>query len=131
MDFPKYGYRRVNQQLLREELWINHKKIYRIMREKGWLCRLLKKKWICTTDSNQKFAVCDNLIKDLKVDGITQFWVIDITYIHILICFIYLSVILYVFSHKTIKYTISRRLYTQLILLVLGLLLELKPAARL
>jgi putative transposase len=75
LDFPRYGYRRVTQQLKREGWVINHKKVHRIMREKGWLCRPQKKKWICTTDSNHKFAVYPNLIKELTVERINQLWV--------------------------------------------------------
>ena len=93
LDFPKYGYRRVTAQLNREGWRINHKKVHRIMREKGWLCRPRKKKWICTTDSNHRLPVYPNLIKDLNVNEINQLWVADITYIHILVCFIYLAVI--------------------------------------
>jgi transposase InsO family protein len=36
------------------------------------------------------------------VDGINQLWVADITYIHILVCFVYLAVILDVYSRKAI-----------------------------
>jgi len=46
LDFPKYGYRRVTEQLKREGWLINHKKVLRIMHEKGWLCQPRKKKWI-------------------------------------------------------------------------------------
>ena len=84
LDFPKYGYRRVTEQLKRERWLINHKKIHRIMREKGWLCRPRKKNWVCTTDSNHKLPVYPNLIKELTLDRINQLWVADITYIHIL-----------------------------------------------
>ncbi|MEJ2102504.1 MAG: IS3 family transposase [Desulfobacterales bacterium] len=38
--FRRYGYRRITQQLKREGWGINHKKVHRIMREKGWLCHL-------------------------------------------------------------------------------------------
>lgn len=64
------------------------------MREKNWSCRPLKKKWIATTDSNHKFRIYPNLTKDLVVERLNQVWVADITYIHILVCFIYLAVIL-------------------------------------
>jgi len=37
LEFPRYGYRRVTKQLYREGWTVNHKKVYRIMREKGWL----------------------------------------------------------------------------------------------
>ena len=116
LDFPKYGYRRVTQQLKREGWLINHKKVHRIMRERGWLCRPRKKKWVTTTDSNHKLPIYPNLIKDLTVERINQLWVADITYIHILVCFIYLAVILDVYSRKAIGYAISRNIDTQLTL---------------
>ena len=79
LDFPRYGYRRVTQQLKREGWLINHKKVHRIMREKGWLCRPRKKKWVCTTNSNHRLPVYPNLIKDLSIDGINQLWVADLS----------------------------------------------------
>ena len=124
LDFPRYGYRRVTQQLHREGWRINHKKVHRIMREKRWLCRPRKKKWICTTDSNHRLPVYPNLIKDLTVERINQVWVADLTYIHILVCFIYLAVILDVFSRKAIGYALSRNLDTQLTLSALRMAIE-------
>jgi putative transposase len=35
-EFPRYGYRKVTAQLHREGLLVNHKKIQRIMRERGF-----------------------------------------------------------------------------------------------
>jgi transposase InsO family protein len=116
LDFPKYGYRRVTEQIKREGWLVNHKKVHRIMCEKQWLCRPQKKKWVCTTDSNHKLPVFPNLIKDLTLNRINQLWVADITYIHILVCFIYLAVILDVYSRKAIGYAISRNIDTQLTL---------------
>ena len=83
LEFPKYGYRRVTKQLQREGWTINHKKVARIMREKGWSCRPRKRKWIHTTDSNHNFRVYPNLLHHRTVDGINQVWMADITYIHI------------------------------------------------
>jgi putative transposase len=34
-DFPSYGYRRITASLRREGIIINHKKVYRIMRQNG------------------------------------------------------------------------------------------------
>jgi len=116
LEFPRYGYRRVTKQLRREGWTVNHKKVARIMRERGWSCRPRKKKWICTTDSNHGFQVYPNLIKEQVFSGLNQVWVADITYIHILTCFIYLAVILDVYSRKAIGYAISRNIDTQLTL---------------
>ncbi len=86
LDFPRNGYHRVTKQLQREDWIINHKKVTRLLREKGWNCRPRKRKWICTTDSYHNFRVYPNPIQDRTVDSINQLWVADITYIHILLC---------------------------------------------
>ena len=116
LQYPKYGYRRITKQLHREGTIVNHKRVARIMRENGWSCRPAKKKWVRTTDSKHGYRVYPNLVKDLKVDDINQVWVADITYIHILVCFIYLAVIMDVFSRKVIGYALSRKIDTQLTL---------------
>jgi len=124
LEVPRYGYRRVTRQLKREGWRINHKKVARIMREKRWSCRPRKKRWIRTTESNHDFLVYPNLIKDRVVDGINQVWVADITYIHILSCFIYLAVILDVYSRRAIGYAISSNLDTQLTLTALRMAVQ-------
>ena len=124
LDFPRYGYRRVTKQLQREGWIINHKKVARIMREKGLSCRPQKRKWICTTKSNHNFRVYPNLIQDLTVDGINQLWMADITYIHILACFVYLAVILDVYSRKAIGYALSAHLNTELTLSALRMAID-------
>jgi transposase InsO family protein len=116
LEFSGYGYRRVTKQLHREGRIVNHKKVARIMREKGWLCRSRKKRWITTTNSKHGFETYPNLIKVLKISAINQVWVADITYIHILVCFVYLAVILDVFSRKAIGYALSRNINTALTL---------------
>lgn len=116
LEFAGYGYRRVTKQFHREGWIVNHKKVARIMREKGWLCRSKKKKWITTTSSNHGFEIYPNLIKGVKISAVNEVWVADITYIHILVCFVYLAVILDVFSRKAIGYALSRNIDTQLTL---------------
>jgi transposase InsO family protein len=86
------------------------------MREKSWSCLPRKKKWVTTTNSNHGFEIYPNLIKGLKITTVNQVWVADITYIHILVCFVYLAVILDVFSRKAIGYALSRNIDTRLTL---------------
>lgn len=116
LEFPRYGYRRVTEQLHRNGLIINHKRVARIMRENGLSCRPQKKKWIVTTNSKHGYKIYPNLVGDRVVDDLNQVWVADITYIHILVCFIYLAVILDVFSRKAVGYAISRNIDTALTL---------------
>jgi transposase InsO family protein len=77
---------------------------------------MIRKKWIATTDSNHPYPRYPNLMKGYTVRGLNQAWVADITYIRILTTFVYLAVILDVFSRKVIGYAISKRLETQLTL---------------
>ena len=116
LEFPRYGYRRVTEQLQREGWIINHKKVARIMRENNWSCVPRKKRWIVTTNSNHGLPVYPNLIKGLSIRNVNQLWVADITYIRILASFVYLAVILDAFSRKAIGYALSKRLDTRLAL---------------
>ena len=48
LEFPRYGYRRVTEQLKRDRLLVNHKKVLRLMRGSDLLCRV-KHRWTKTT----------------------------------------------------------------------------------
>ncbi len=129
LEFARYGYRRVTKQLQREGWIVNHKKVARIMREKGWSCRPRKKKWVTTTNSNHSLQIYPNLIKGLHLRTIDQLWVADITYIRILPCFLYLAIILDAFSRKTIGYALSESIDTRLTLDALRMaIFQRKPA---
>jgi putative transposase len=87
------------------------------------LCRMRKRK-VRTTNSEHSQPVFPNLIKDLAVTSVNQVWVADITYIRILTAFVYLAVILDLFSRKAIGYYLSRHLDTNLTLSALKMALK-------
>jgi putative transposase len=115
LEFPGYGYRRVTRHLQDDKLTINHKKVLRLMRESGLLCRK-KRRRVVTTNSKHPFPRYPNLIKDMVVSGINQVWLADITYIRIRNGFVYLAAILDAYSRRVIGYAISRSLETSLAL---------------
>ena len=61
LEYPRYGYRRVTEQLKREGLQVHHKKVLRVMRESDLLCRV-RRRWVNTTDSKHCFLRYPNLI---------------------------------------------------------------------
>jgi len=122
-EFTKYGYRKVTRQLHREGNPVNHKKVHRIMREKGLLVKP-SRRFVKTTDSNHPYPVYPNLIKDRLVTDINQVWVADITYIRIVAAFVYLAVILDLHSRKAIGYAISRQIDTNLTLAALRMAVQ-------
>ncbi len=113
VEHPRYGYRRITAHLRRDGTIVNHKRIQRVMREAGLICKVTKK-WVTTTDSNHRYPIYPNLLKEVEVTGVNQAWVSDITYIRILTAFVYLAVILDVFSRKVIGWAISLRIDTEL-----------------
>lgn len=123
VEHGRYGYRRVTAQLKREGMGVNHKRVQRIMQQEGLVCKV-KKRWVRTTDSNHKYPVYPNLLKNAEVTGVNQAWVADITYIKILTAFVYLAVILDAFSRKVIGWAISLRIDTELTRAALRMAIE-------
>jgi len=115
LEFPRYGYRRVTEQLKRDRWLVNHKRVLRLMRESDLLCRV-KRRWTKTTDSKHGFPRYPNLIKGNSIGHLNQVWLSDITYIRIRTGFVYLAAILDAFSRRVIGYAISPRIDSSLTL---------------
>lgn len=79
VEHERYGYRRVTAQLRREGVVVNKKRVQRVMQQEGLICKATKK-WIATTDSNHRYPVYSNFLKDAEITGVNQAWVADITY---------------------------------------------------
>ena len=97
--FPTYGSRRIAKQLGREpyQLTINRKRARRVMQELGLQCRV-KKRTVQTTNSRHGFPRYPNLVADLEITCPDQVWVSDITYIRMREEFIYLAIIMDVYT---------------------------------
>ena len=95
--WPRYGYRRITHQLRRAGWTVNHKRVARIMRERG-LQAHRKPKRRTTTDSSHAFPRYSNLVEQLEIVRPEQVWVSDITYIGLREEFVYLAVLLDVFT---------------------------------
>jgi putative transposase len=109
----RYGYRRITAELRRQGMNVNHKRVARIMREDNLLA-LQPRAFVVTTDSNHELEVYLNLAKRMKLTGINQLWVADITYIRLKTEFVYLAVILDMFSRKVVGWALDRTLQAKL-----------------
>ena len=120
IDFPRYGYRRITIELHRRGFETNHKVVYELMKIDNLLC--IKKQFVPrTTDSKHNLPVYPNLAKNLVVTGINQLWAADITYIRLVRDFIYLAVIIDVFSRKCIGWKLGRDIDAKLTLVALDM----------
>ena len=118
IQHPAYGYRRITAELGRRKRVVNRKRVLRIMREDNLLC-LRRRSFVRTTNSDHKLPVYPNLAKELKVSGLNQLWVADITYIRLVNEFVYLAVILDSFSRRVIGWALGRTLESDLALYAL------------
>jgi len=109
----RYGYRRVTAELRRRGMRVNRKRVARIMREDNLLA-VQPRAFVVTTDADHDLEVYLNLAGRMKVTGINQLWVADITFIRLLAEFVYLAVILDAFSRKVVGWALDRRLAAQL-----------------
>jgi len=109
----RYGYRRIVKELRRRGMQVNHKRVVRIMRKDNLLA-LQPKRFKVTTNSNHKLEIYLNLAARMKLTGIDQLWVADITYIRLKAEFVYLAVILDGFSRKVVGWALDRTLAIRL-----------------
>ena len=101
-----YGYRTITRLLKKvNNLVVNRKKVYRIMKEKGCLCRVCPKKG---PKLGKPYHVTDNkLDRDFQADKPMEKLVTDITYLYFRNCRLYLSSIMDLYNREIVVYTIS------------------------
>lgn len=107
------GYRRIQRWLKREGWLVNHKRVLRLMREDN-LLSIRRRRFVVTTDSDHAWRVYPNLARSMVVSDIHQLWVADITYVRLQREFVYLAVILDVYSRRVIGWSLTRQLDSKL-----------------
>lgn len=118
--FENAGYRMLLHYLKRNGVQIGERKLRSIMK-KHRLHIKPKKRFVKTTDSNHKNPIYPNLLKEKEITGLNQVWASDFTYIRIENGFVYLAVILDLFSRRVIGWGISRRIDAKLALSALNM----------
>jgi putative transposase len=106
---PASGYRMLLPELKKNGIIIGERKLRTIL-SKFKLGIKPKKKFVRTTDSEHEYPVYENYLKNFEVKNINEAWVADITYIRITTGFVYLAVILDLYSRKAIGWAISKKI---------------------
>ena len=112
-DWPTYGYRRITAQLRRQGWIVNSKRVRRLLQQLG-LTRKVQAKQRRTTNSEHLFPRYPNLVRNLEVVRPDQVWVGDITYVRLLKEFVYLAVIMDVFTRGIRGWQLGRDLDQEL-----------------
>jgi putative transposase len=124
-----YGYRRVKRDLKDQGWVVNHKRVARIMAEDNLLA-VRRRRYILTTDSRHDLPVFRNLAATMKLTGINQLWVADLTYLRLRQQFLYLAVVLDAYSRRVVGWALDDSLEARLVLAALrNAIRERQPAA--
>ena len=96
-EWPTYGYRRLTAMMRRLGWQVNSKRVRRWMEELG-IHGAPPTRGKRTTNSNHSFPRYPNLVQDLEITRPDQVWVADITYIRLRREFVYLAILMDVFT---------------------------------
>lgn len=108
-EWPTYGYRRLTAMMRRLDWPVNSKRVRRWMNELG-ISGAPPTRTTRTTNSNHAFPRFPNLVADLKITRPDQVWVADITYIRLRREFVYLAVLMDVFTRCLRGWHLGRNL---------------------
>jgi putative transposase len=119
-QYPKYGTRRITHQLRRAPYHyrINRKRVQRMMRQKK-LLRPVKRAKYRTTNSQHPYPRYSNLVTNLEITRPEKLWVCDITYVRLGQGFVFLAIVMDVFTRAIRGWNLSRSLDVNLTLVAL------------
>lgn len=125
-----YGYRKVYGDLKAEEVQCCQETVRRVMRNIG-LYSHIKRKFVVTTDSNHLFKIADNIIgRNFTSDRPNHKWAADITYIPTEQGWLYLSVVMDLFSRKIVGWVMSDNIDSLLVQSAMRMALQHRRPAR-
>jgi putative transposase len=124
-----YGSPRIHAELKEEGTRIGRKRVARLMNESG-LTGVSRRRSVRTTRRDPAARPAPDLVdRKFVASGPNQLWVADITYIPTLAGFLYLAVVLDVWSRKIVGWAMSSRLATQIVLDALAMAVEQRQPA--
>jgi transposase InsO family protein len=109
LNHRRCGYRRIHALLKNAGVTVGQGVVRRILRSDNLLA-VRKRKFVATTDSHHPYTAYANLAQYVTVEGVNQVWVADMTYIRLCREFVYLAVVLDVFSRKVVGWSLGRSL---------------------
>ena len=111
-----YGSPRIHAELREREFRVGRNRVARLMREEGLTARF-KRSFRRTTDSRHDKPIVDNsLARRFEVEAPNRVWATDITYLRTRQGWLYLAVVLDLFSRRVVGWSMANHLRTELVL---------------
>jgi putative transposase len=111
-----YGAPRVHAELRHHGTRVARKRVARLMRAAG-LCGVSRRRFITTTQRDLKAPPAQDLVqRNFRAAGPDRLWVADISYVPTWAGFMYLAIVLDVFSRRIVGWAMENHLRTELVL---------------
>ncbi|MGH7404195.1 MAG: IS3 family transposase [Candidatus Rokuibacteriota bacterium] len=119
-----YGAPRVHAELKAQKVAVAKKRVARLMRQAG-LKGVSRRKGVVTTRRDEAARPAPDLVeRDFTAAGPDRLWVADITYVPTWAGFLYLAIVLDVWSRRVIGWAMATHLRTELVLEALEMAIE-------
>ena len=127
----RYGAPRIHAELRAEGHTVSRKRVARLMRRHGIRARAPRRYRVCTTDSKHSLPVAENLLdQNFVANRPDQVWLADITYIPTGGGWLYLAVILDLFTRKVVGWAMRDHMRAELTIAALTMAIQRRrPAA--
>jgi len=126
LSLQSYGRPRMTEELQDLGLSVGHRRVGRLMRENN-IRTIRTHKYKATTDSDHTFNIAPNLLdQDFSATGPNQKWAGDISYIWTSEGWLYLAVILDLYSRRVIGWAVSNRMKRDLAIRALEMAVALR-----
>lgn len=124
----RYGSPRVHAELRAAGHRVGRNRVARLMRTDGLRARP-RRRYVVTTQSRHEHSVARNLVKrQFEVSAPNRVWVADLTYLRTLTGFVYLAVVIDLFSRRVVGWNLSRNADAGIVVEALRRALVLRPA---
>jgi putative transposase len=111
-----YGSPRVHDELMDQGFEIGRRRVARLMRELG-LRGVCPRKFCVTTDSDHRHPIAENVLnRNFKASCPNEKWATDITYIWTSEGWLYLAVVMDLYSRRIVGWSMANHLRTELCL---------------
>ena len=124
-----YGAPRIHAELREQGIRVGKKRVARLMKLRG-LQGVHRRKWPVTTKRAERARPAPDLVeRQFTADAPDQLWVADITYIPTSAGYLYLSVVLDVFSRRVVGWSMAGHLRSELVVEALEMAVQQRRPA--
>lgn len=129
-SFGTYGAPRIHAELAEQGVRIGRKRVARLMEQAG-LQGVTRRKFVVTTKRDRGARPAPDLVnRKFVARGPDRLWVADITYVPTWAGFLYLSIVLDVFSRRIVGWAMAAHLRTELVLQALEMAIQARSPQR-